>query len=150
MVQRYASDPNIGATSNVPYPYPSDGAIAWYKNVMKNKENGISIVFAIIRDQEFAGVISLNKLNLDTKTADIDYWVRADFHNKGVATAAVGRLLHYATKLGIQKFQSGCLESNKASQSVLEKSGFAAAGKNTIREGKFAGHEFIHYEKLCS
>ena len=150
LVQRYVSDPIIGASSNVPHPYPSDGARAWYKNVMDNRIKGVSIVFAITRDQDFAGVISLNGLNLDTGTANIDYWVRADFHNQGIATEAVGRVLDYAVKLGIVIFKSGCLESNHGSRSVLRKNGFSSVAQDTIEEGKFAGQEIVLYEKLCS
>lgn len=150
MVQKYASDPKIGASSNVPHPYPSDGANVWFRNVMEQMRKEVSVVFAIALDNDFAGVISLNNLNLDTKTADIDYWVRVDFHNQGVGTEAVGRVINYAIKLGIEKLKSGCLESNHASRSVLRKNGFSLVGQDKIVEGKFTGQDIIIYEKHCS
>ena len=150
LVQRYASDPKIGETSNVPNPYPANGAKVWYERIVENKEKGVSIVFAISRNEGFAGVISLNNLDLKTKRADIDYWVRADLHNRGIATEAVRKLINYANDLGVEVFGSGCLASNFASQSVLRKNNFSIISTNTITEGKFSGKEFIHFQRICT
>lgn len=149
-VQIYASDPIIGKTSNVPSPYPENGAEQWYRHVKKNIQNGSSKVFAILFQDEFAGIVSLNKMDIDSRSADVDYWVRADFHGKGIATKAVDIALSQARKLGISNFHSGCLATNVASINVLIKNGFSKSGCNVIGSGKFVGKDFLSMRKSYS
>ena len=149
-VQRYASDPIIGETSNVPSPYPDSGAEQWYRHVNKNIQIGISKVFVIMFQDEFAGIVSLNKLNIDSRSADVDYWVRSDFHGKGIATKAVNMALLHARELGISNFHSGCLASNVASKKVLVKNGFTESNCSVISSGKFVGKEFLSMRRSYS
>jgi RimJ/RimL family protein N-acetyltransferase len=150
LVQRYASNPKIGETCNVPNPYPIDGAKAWYKHIKDNQAKGICEIFTIEFNQNFAGIISLNKLDLVTRKADVDYWVRSDLHNRGIATEAVRMLIEYAMTLGVETFNSGCLSSNLASKSVLQKNGFAIVSTETLRDGKFSGKEFSYLLRTSS
>lgn len=144
LVHQYASDKRISDTSNVPYPYTKEMAYDWFKRISSRQETGQSKVFAIIRDGSFAGVISLNNIRLESKKAEVDYWIAVKFQGKGIATAAVAELVGFANQnLGIKTFISGSLAGNIASQKVQRKNGFVIVKQFQVSEGKFAGEDYI-------
>lgn len=147
LVQKYASDPAIDKTSFVPSPYPDDGATQWYKHIETLVEGGVSKVYVIEHQGDFAGIISLNKFSLKERRANIDYWVQADRHGKGVASNAVTKVIELATKLGIENYYSGCLERNIGSQKVLLNSGFTLDETTTFPDGKFEGEQLVLFSK---
>ena len=56
-VQKYASNPQISKTSNIPYPYPNKGAEEWYSFIKKKIDAGKGKVFAILNDMEFCAIV---------------------------------------------------------------------------------------------
>ena len=139
-LQKFAADLRIGATSNVPSPYPEDGALRWYKEVRNRVERHESCVFAIRDDRTVCGVVSLNNINQVNRTAELDYWVAVEHQNKGIATQAAQLATHYARNtLGLKVLYSSCLARNVASSRVLEKNGFEELEVNIFDTGKFKG-----------
>ncbi|MCP4323566.1 MAG: GNAT family N-acetyltransferase [Alteromonadales bacterium] len=143
MVQKHASEPVIGKMSNVPSPYPKDGALLWYKHIEKMIEKGTSKVFVIENQGEFSGVISLNQLCYIENRVNIDYWIRADQHGKGIATKALSKAVKLAGNLGISNCFSSCLSRNHGSKKVLLNNGFSIVTISIIPEGKFEGEELL-------
>jgi len=124
-VQRYASDPRIARSSNVPHPYPEDGGVAFVERVMAGRADGHQYAFAIQCDGHFAGIMTLNAVDRAAGTAELDYWVAVPFWNQGVGTVAAREAIQYAfEELNLSTLQSACLSSNLASARVLEKNGF--------------------------
>ena len=143
-VHEYASDPIISDTSNVPNPYTREMADDWFAAVTTRQKQGISKVFAILHDGNFAGVISLNRINAESGTADVDFWVAVPYQNKGVATAAIGEVITYAkSKLGLKILTSGGLARNSATHAVQSKNGFEVVEQFQLKEGKFAGEDYL-------
>jgi ribosomal-protein-alanine N-acetyltransferase len=146
LVQKHASHPLIGATSTIPHPYPVDGAARWFERIAPNIHSGVSRVFAIKYNGDFCGVMSVNHINRKERTAEIDYWVAAELHGRGIATRAA-----YLAISDIQRFSnvttifSGCLLRNVASIRVLEKIGFSETARTVIKSGKYIGESYCRF-----
>jgi len=151
-VQEFAADPEIGKTSNVPHPYPADGAWTWYARILTRMDQNESWVFAIL-DTGFAGVLSLNSISQESKTCEIDFWVARPAWGKGVCTEAVNQSLLYCKHvLGIHAAFSACLARNPASGRVLVKNGFENIGQ-FMNQGQFGNshlERMIRYSRVLS
>ncbi|AND68877.1 hypothetical protein ATSB10_14230 [Dyella thiooxydans] len=147
-VQRYASDPAIGASSYVPSPYPDHGAIAWYATVARRIDEGHATVFAITEDDAFRGVLSLNDIDATVGRAHLDYWVATPYQHRGVATAATALAVQFASAhLRLKALLSTCLASNLASLRVLERNGFVAYQQSPAPAGKFEGQTLLRLHR---
>lgn len=150
LVQEYASHPEIGATSNVPHPYPDEGAWHWYGNVLRGSNAGQLNVFSIWSD-EFCGIVSLNSIDMGAGTCEVDYWVARHLWGQGIATDVVRQALFYAKHvIGLGCAFSTCLLRNVGSSRVLEKNGFHEIRKFENR-GAFGDkhlESMIRYRKV--
>ena len=90
------------------------------------------VTFAIIYRGRLAGVIGLViQQDVYRKSAELGYWIGEPFWNKGVATLAVDKIIHYAfDELDLVRIFSGVFENNPASGRVLEKNGFRFEGNS--------------------
>jgi ribosomal-protein-alanine N-acetyltransferase len=81
-------------------------------------------------DGAIAGRINLNSIIRGAaQTASVGYWVAQDRNGRGIATAAVARILAVGfTELGLHRIQGETLPHNTASQRVLERNGFERIG----------------------
>lgn len=150
-IQKYASDKEIAQTSNVPHPYPDKGGEEYVKRVMNWKQKGQSYTFSIICNGCFAGIMSVNGVDKQAGTAELDYWVAVPYWNKGVGTAAASKAIEFAFEdLNLKILRSSCLFGNPASGKVLEKNGFTQIGEVTAKEGKFKGEEGKRFQLLRS
>lgn len=62
---------------------------------------------------------------------EVGYWLHKDYHNKGLCTESVNRVVEYSTKeLGVKHLTLQCRKDNKASIRVAEKCGFVKVGEN--------------------
>lgn len=146
-IERYAADPLIAATCNVPHPYPVGGGLNFVTAALESAAVGTQLVFAIKRGGEFAGLMTLNQIQRAEKSADLDYWVAVPHWGQGVATAAARLAITQAfQKLGLTVLRSGCLKRNEASACVLVKNGFRFVGEGLIQSGRFAGESFLRFE----
>ena len=142
-IQQYASDPHIVQTCNVPHPYPENGGASFVTWANQSRSNGTGLVFAVLCDATFAGLMTLNDIDLKARTAALDYWIAVPFQGQGIATVAAAEVIAYAFEtLGIKTLHSGCLARNPASARVLEKNGFVETGllhHEGSADGRFAG-----------
>jgi ribosomal-protein-alanine N-acetyltransferase len=121
-VQRLASDPAIGATSNVPSPYPAGGAAWWVRETVKRREAGTEYIFAVLAGANFVGVCGL--IEVAGGSGELGYWIGRPFWGHGYATEAARLVLRFGfDHLGLEKITALCLERNPASYRVLEKVG---------------------------
>ena len=135
-VQRLANDSAIAATSNVPYPYPKDGARTWITSEMDKQKQGTSYAFAILNEEkDFVGVVTLMSVNQHNATAGLGYWIGRPYWGKGYGSSAAHRCISYAQEeLGIKEIGASCLEHNTASRRILEKVGFKEVGNRKKHE----------------
>lgn len=86
--------------------------------------------YGIVVDGRLAGLLSImGTPRSPSGSANIGYWVAAEFGGRGVATAAVAAAIPLAFgELGLHRLEAGTLRDNFASQRVLEKNGFERIG----------------------
>lgn len=151
VIQQCASDSRVSATCNVPEPYPVDGASRWIQYILESMAEGKSAIFFVLADSKFAGVMSLNRIDRNAGTCDLDYWIAADYQGQGVGSEAVRLVLEEARNtVGSKSVSSTCLSDNPRSSRVLEKNGFNEIGRfvNDGRYGKkFLGREMRQFRK---
>jgi|GEM_PF-5308984 len=126
-LQKIASDPRVLALTNLPNPYPENGAIEFIQHTINNQSQNNKFIFAGIQKEQFIGLISI-KANQST-TIDsywsIDYIVSPNHWNKGLATTMISLVLDFSRKnLNIIGFRTYCLANNKGSCRALQKNDF--------------------------
>jgi ribosomal-protein-alanine N-acetyltransferase len=107
----------------IPFPYTENDAKEFI-NFCKNESP--QQTFAIEFNEKFVGCIGLVKQpDIYKLTAEIGYWIGEPYWGKGIATKAVRLITDYGfNKLELVRIYTGVVDYNKASQRVLEKSGF--------------------------
>ena len=124
-IQELASHPKVAETTNIPQPYPKNGAMSWIMSSLPRRMAGLEHAFAIQRstDDQVVGVTSL--MNVCRSKAELGYWVGVPFWGRGYATQANRLILAFAfEEVELERLYARPLARNKASCRVLEKLGF--------------------------
>ncbi len=130
VVQELASDPAIGATSNVPSPYPVDGAATFVRIAEERAAKGAEHALAILVDERFVGMCGVILEGHPEGEGEIGYWIGRPYWGRGYATDAGRELLrHCFTTLGLSHLVSSCLVANPPPYPVLPKLGFTEVGR---------------------
>jgi len=149
-VQILASDEALSQTSNIPWPYPEEGAWSWFASVQDGIALGQSVVFSIHQDG-FSGIVSLNDIRSDSKSFEVDYWVCRPKWGKGICSEAVRQAILYAKHvLRLDTAFSACLVRNPASSKVLLRNAFEET-KRFTNAGQFGSkylEPMIRYRKI--
>jgi [ribosomal protein S5]-alanine N-acetyltransferase len=141
-VQALAADPLIAATSNVPHPYPPDGAITWIRYTLAQRKHGHEVNFAIVDDGVLVGVCGVLNIEGVPKRGELGYWIGVPYWNRGFASTAARELVRTVfEEHGIASLYSSCLVRNPASFRVLEKTGFRHVGFGTHRNSKWGPND---------
>jgi len=130
-------------TSNIPYPYPKDGATKFIRKTHYKIKNNKAYEFGVILKEinQLIGVIGLMHIDRKHKNAEIGYWLGKKYWGQGLMTEAVELILDFGfEKLRLHKIYARLFEKNIASKRVLEKSGFKLEGK--IRETIYRNREW--------
>ena len=108
-------------------PEGQRAAIARYEEAQASERGR---AYGILVDGELAGLLSImGTPRSPSGSANVGYWVAAEFGGRGVATAAVAAAIPLAfDELGLHRLEAGTLPENVASQRVLEKNGFERIG----------------------
>ena len=149
-VQRLASHPEVVATTNLPDPYPEDGARKWIEALLPRQEAGEEYAFAILNeDEEVVGVAGL--VDVAEEAAELGYWIGKPYWNRGYATAANRQVLDFAFgALGLKRVFARPLRHNRPSRRVLEKLGFSFRRLEAPAAPKWdASDRFARYEVAC-
>lgn len=116
-------------TDRFPHPYRRKDAMDWIR--IANSQPRDAQHFAVVAGTAVVGGVGFERLqDLQTRTAEIGYWIGEPFWGRGIATAA----LVAATVLAFRGFdfvrlQAGVLDWNPASCRVLEKAGYSCEGR---------------------
>lgn len=135
-VQRYSGFWEVARyTSNIPHPYPSDGAVAFARAVEFDRRNGQGgLVFAISRkgQERVIGLIDLN-LTDDARSAELGYALSPEVWGQGIACEAAKALIAWGFEsVGLDAIVSRALVVNRASCRVLRKAGFRRIGHGSL------------------
>ena len=91
----------------------------------QNRWNGSSqFTYAIFINNQFAGTLSLNKVNFEEKTAEIGYWLGEEFEGKGYMTESVDILINEAKRLKLNELVISCDVNNHKSANIAKRLGF--------------------------
>jgi ribosomal-protein-alanine N-acetyltransferase len=146
-VQALASHPDVLATTNLPEPYPDDGAITWIEAAQERREDGREYPFAILRtDDTLVGVTGL--VDVTDETGEVGFWIGKPYWNRGYATAGTRRLLRFAfDELRLEEVFARPLKRNAPSHRVLEKLGFTPVRVETHEHPKWTEDDpVVRYE----
>ncbi len=110
-------------TNQFPFPYTKAHALEFIRRV-----NGLkpAQVFAIDLDGEAIGAIGLHpQTDIFLKNAELGYWLAEKYWGKGFVSIAIKKIVEYGfSSFEIDRIFARPFGSNKASQRVLEKTGF--------------------------
>ncbi len=127
-------------TLHIPYPYTLENARQWVSLNIKNDRDKAAAMrnFVIDLDGQVIGSVGLSGIR--GHLAEIGYWLGKDYWGCGITTAAVKMATEYAFKeLGLRRVYARVIPANKASSSVLKKSGYKYEGlmrKQGMKRGK--------------
>ena len=94
---------------------------------------GEAVVTGIKCEDQFAGIISLDKIDSHNGTAEIGYWLGKEFEGKGLVTQACSVLLCYAfDELHLNRVQLCISRDNERSKAVARRLRFTYEG--TLRQ----------------
>lgn len=129
-VQELASDPAVAATSNLPSPYPADGARTWIAHVQETRQEGRLYAFAVIDSTEgLVGVSSLMAVDRLKGRGSLGYWMGRPYWGRGYATTGSRLVVSFGfDELGLRAIDATCLIDNAASARVIRKLGFEPHG----------------------
>lgn len=76
------------------------------------------------------GAISFVNIDLNSRWAEIGYWIAAPAQGKGIMTRACRALIHYAFEdLRLNRIVIRCAEGNTKSRAIPERLGFTLEGR---------------------
>jgi RimJ/RimL family protein N-acetyltransferase len=127
-LQVLAGDPAIAATTRIAHPYPPGQAEKFIRVRMREREDGLSWVFAVKLAGEVVGVCGLLEIT-PRRVAELGYWIGRPYWGRGLATEAVAGTLRFSFgTLLLREVFAKCLADNHGSRRVLEKNRFQYAG----------------------
>jgi RimJ/RimL family protein N-acetyltransferase len=128
----------INLRDRLPHPYALRDAHAWLQSVEREDPR---VSFVMDLDREVVGGIGLVVgTDIERCSAEVGYWVAAEYSGRGIATAAIRRICRYAfEELSLLRVFATPIAWNAASSRVLEKAGFQREGtmrSACIKDGK--------------
>ncbi len=76
-------------------------------------------------DPKIIGTICLWNFSEDRKTAEVGYGLNPTFHNKGIMSEALSRVINYGfNDLNLDMIEAFTHKENKSSRKILDKNGF--------------------------
>jgi RimJ/RimL family protein N-acetyltransferase len=111
-------------TNRFPHPYTRKDAEHWIGTANTHPSDARHL--AILLGDEIVGGAGFERLGgLNTRTAEVGYWVGKPYWGRGIATQAVRLVTGIAFgELDFVRLQARVLEWNPASCRVLEKAGY--------------------------
>ncbi|MFF2387816.1 GNAT family N-acetyltransferase [Agromyces sp. NPDC058104] len=137
-----------------PQRTPEFFTAAWHDRdvagALARVQAGTTVPFVLEQGEEIVGRVNLSDVVRGVfENAHLGYWVDERLTGRGVATTAVGVVLHHARAAGLHRVQAGTLVHNTGSQRVLERNGFERFGlaRRYLRiAGEWQDH--VMYERL--
>lgn len=148
-IQALAEHPDVVATTNLPEPYPEDGARRFIEYVRPRHEAGDELAFVVLVDGTMVGMTGLDHVTGDD--AELGYWIGVPYWGMGYATEAVRQTLCVAfEELGLSEVYALPLEENAASRRVLEKAGFTDVATESPENPTWEEKKVVRYVRSRS
>jgi len=130
----------LNLRDRIPHPYSVNDAGAWIDSI---KDQSPRVDFSIDVNGEVVGGIGLVPgADIESRSAEVGYWIGPEYWNRGIATSALERICRYGFgELGFLRIFATPIAWNPASFRVLEKAGFEREGimRNAcVKDGKIA------------
>lgn len=111
-----------------PYPYGEAAANNWLNAVTgESPQTNFAIV---VRDKAVGAIGFESQGDIFRRSAEIGYWLGADYWGRGIATEAVKTVTAFAFRnFDICRLYAGVFATNPASIRVLEKAGYQFEGR---------------------
>lgn len=137
----HANDYSIARYMTDAFPYPYTEADAERYITMVSQASPAN-VFAIEVDGEAVGSIGVfPQGDIMRRNAEMGYWLAAQYRGRGIVLQAIQQMVSYGFDTwDIVRIYARPYGSNKASQRVLEKAGFALEARiaqNIFKYGEF-------------
>lgn len=111
----------------MPHPYSLEDAYTWIGLVEDQKPRTTFIID--LRGEAIGGIGLELGSDIERCSAEVGYWLGADYWGGGIATRALNRICQYAfDELGLLRVFATPIVWNPASFRVLEKAGFEREG----------------------
>ncbi|MEO1014821.1 MAG: GNAT family protein [Pseudomonadota bacterium] len=98
----------------------------------RQRRAGATLAMFVFRqsDSALVGGVSLSSIRYHASfSAQIGYWIGADFLRRGYARDAVNATLRHAfDAMGLNRVEAACQPANRASRRVLQRAGFREEG----------------------
>ena len=104
--------------------------------------------WAILKDTEPVGVVSLHSVDLLTSSADVGYWVAPWGRRQGAARAALGLVENELTQIsGVKSIQLSIMEGNEPSKALATSLGYELVSAGTCSCGSQGDVAAVIFEK---
>ncbi len=109
--------------------FTEEGQVSATADQLARARQGLTAGWVILHGDQVVGRVNLNNIVRGVlRSASIGYWVDAQHLRRGLAAGAVGLVCAQARVRGLHRVEAGTLVHNRASQRVLERSGFEVYG----------------------
>ena len=146
-IQALAGDEEIARWTDVPHPYPPDGARAYVEQELRLCARGLHATFAVCEADRVVGIAGLARVPAVPDRAELGYWIGRPYWGHGHATAAVAQMLtHGFDRMRLAVVFARCFSANRASTRVPEKLAFRFVGLEAPRDRHRRGEPIRRYE----
>ncbi|NCB06669.1 MAG: N-acetyltransferase [Bacteroidia bacterium] len=115
------------------------------QSIVNQQEIKKDEVFSIWYNGDFAGLIGFKDTDWINHKTEIGYWIREKMQGKGIVTACVQELIHYAfRKLKLNRIQIKVAVGNFKSSAIPKRLGFQFEG--TERAGELHQNKYMDLE----
>jgi len=130
---QYLNDEDVYRfTLTIPHPYTSKDAEDFLNKCRaQRKQYGRNAYWMIRRNngEAIGGIGFLSPYGTDSHRDELGYWLAKPYHGHGIMTKVIKRFSDYGfSYLGLVRIEAVVFDENKASERVLEKSGFKNEG----------------------
>ncbi len=99
------------------------------EQVRAHRSEGRTAAYSLRVDGRLAGLIGLHDIDAANGTAQIGYWLAAEFEGRGWMTRAVRAILAVAFDgAGLERIEIRCAAGNRRSQAIPKRLGFTYEG----------------------
>ena len=109
--------------------YTAAGAKEFIAQNLKLAAERKSEGYGIFYQRKLIGTIGLVKLNWNSRSAEVGYWIAKDFEGRGIVTKSCAALIDYAfDELAMNRIEIRCATENIKSRAIPERLGFQLEG----------------------
>ena len=112
---------------------------------MEQRDQGRGSHYVLFFNGVMAGMAGFHPIDWPNRNAELGYWIGEHFTGKGIATAAVARLLHEGfNELNLNRMEIRCASGNLRSIAVAKRFGMVYEG--TLREEEWLYDRYVDHD----